>query len=57
MTKQYLRPDEVATMLNVSVRTIQYWAQKGKLPAVKLNGLLRIPAAELEKVMQHQRVT
>ena len=55
MEKRYLRPDEVARMLSVSVRTIQHWAKSGKLPAVKLNGLLRIPVAELERALAAKR--
>jgi excisionase family DNA binding protein len=55
--RKFYRPDEVATMLDVTVRTIQLWAKAGKIPAVKINGVLRIPKLELDKVMRHQRVT
>ena len=33
-----LRPDQVAKMFNVSVRTVTYWAWTGRLPAVKTPG-------------------
>jgi excisionase family DNA binding protein len=50
--KRYFRPDEVATMLDVTVRTIQLWAKAGTIPAVKINGVLRIPKLELEKTIK-----
>lgn len=33
-----LRPDQVAAVFNVSVRTVTYWAWTGKLPAIKTPG-------------------
>jgi excisionase family DNA binding protein len=53
--KRYFRPDEVALMLNVSIRTVQVWAKDGKIPAIKIGGVVRIPVAELEKAIVTMR--
>jgi excisionase family DNA binding protein len=34
--KKWFRPDEVAVLLNVSVRTVRYWYESGELPGAKL---------------------
>lgn len=41
--KDLLRPDEVATYLSLSVKTVYGWVAEGKLPARKVFGTLRIP--------------
>jgi excisionase family DNA binding protein len=34
--KKWFRPDEVATLLGVSVRTVRNWYESGELPGAKL---------------------
>lgn len=48
MTKRFLRPDEVADRLDVSVRTVRFWIQRELIPHVHICGVTRIPAEELE---------
>ena len=40
--RPYLRPKEVASYLAVSTRTIERWAAKGHLLAVRVGGAVRI---------------
>lgn len=35
---ELLRRDQVARIFNVSVRTVSYWAAKGRLPSIKTPG-------------------
>ena len=41
--KELLRPDEVAKYLSVSRKTIYLWIDTGKLDAVRISRLIRIP--------------
>ena len=41
--KALLRPDEVAAYLDVTRKTIYQWISLGKLEAVKLSRIIRIP--------------
>lgn len=45
--KELLRPDEVADYLSVTRKTIYYWIDIGKLEAVKIERLIRIPREEV----------
>jgi len=48
--KMFLRPDEAAVYLSVSKRTIYTWIDKGKLQAVRIGKLLRIPQESITKI-------
>jgi excisionase family DNA binding protein len=53
-TKQLLRPDEVAEILDVPLSTIYYWISTGKLEAIKLPGkTLRIQSKVIEELQSH----
>ena len=39
--KNLMTPDDVAIFLNISARTVYDYAQKGKIPAIKLGGQWR----------------
>lgn len=39
--KSLMTPDDVAIFLNISARTVYDYAQKGKIPAIKLGGQWR----------------
>ena len=51
MDKQFYRPDEVATLLKVSVRTVYKLINRIEkpLPCTKLNSIIRIPVIEYEQ--------
>lgn len=48
--KDYYRPDEVATLLQISQETVYRWMRGGKLKPVKIEGVTRIPKEELERL-------
>lgn len=47
--KSLLRPDEVAALWSVSVRTVYRWIDLGILEAVKKGGTVRVPREKAEK--------
>jgi excisionase family DNA binding protein len=53
LNKRYFRPDEVATLLALSRRTIYRMMRDGRLPGIKLGaGPWRIPRENLEDLLQ-----
>ncbi|MBI3393782.1 MAG: helix-turn-helix domain-containing protein [Nitrospirae bacterium] len=44
----YMTVQDVAAYLRVKPKTIYAWAGEGRIPAVKLNGLLRFRRAEID---------
>ncbi len=44
-------PKEVQEMLGISQTTVYRWLETGKLPAVKIGKLWRIPADALEELL------
>lgn len=46
---------EVADYLRVTERTIYDWAQKGKIPAVKLGSAWRFKRSEIERWMEERK--
>jgi excisionase family DNA binding protein len=48
MNDVYLEPDEVAKMLSLSKRQLEYLVQHRKIPATKVGRLTRFSKAELE---------
>ncbi len=44
----YMTVSDVAAYLRVKAKTVYGWAGKGKIPAVKLNGLLRFRRDEID---------
>lgn len=54
--KEYFRPHQTATMLNVAPGTIVYWIHNGKIQAVRtLSGYYLIPKEEVEKLLKESR--
>jgi excisionase family DNA binding protein len=45
-----LTASEFAAALKVEPSTVYRWAREGVLPSVRLGGVVRIPARELERV-------
>jgi excisionase family DNA binding protein len=54
--EQMLSIREVATYMNVSIRTIQRWIRNGTLRAYRVGGLLRIPPLAVEHMLRPEEV-
>jgi excisionase family DNA binding protein len=52
MTLSFLKVKEMATRLQVKDKTIYGWASQGKIPCVKVNGVIRFDAREIEQWLQ-----
>lgn len=52
--KRYLTPKQVAEMLQVSIRTVQKWAEQKKLPGKQIGNLWRFDPDEIEQFMKSQ---
>jgi excisionase family DNA binding protein len=51
--KELYRPDEVARLLRVSVRTVRRWAGRGKIEHMRTPGkAIRIPKRELARLVR-----
>ena len=48
MTPSLLTVKDLATRLQVKDKTIYAWASQGKIPSVKINGVIRFDAGEIE---------
>jgi excisionase family DNA binding protein len=48
--RQYLKTREVAQYFGVCVRTVERWADKGDLVAMKINGSMRINRESVLKI-------
>lgn len=55
MIKRLLRPDEVATLLSVSKRSVYRLIADGHMPALKVGSTLRIALEDLDKYIRDQR--
>jgi excisionase family DNA binding protein len=47
---------DMATRLRVKEKTIYAWASQGKIPSVKINGVIRFDAKEIEEWLQECQV-
>lgn len=51
--KKYYRPDELATLLCVTIRTVHRWIRERRIDHVHTpGGHLRIPSSEIAKVIR-----
>ena len=55
MADPFYTPDELATMLKVTRQAIYNWIQQGRLEAVRIGRTVRIPGAEVERVLREGR--
>jgi excisionase family DNA binding protein len=53
-SRSHARIEEFAEYYGVSRRTVYYWAEKGKIPVVRVGGSLRIPLSFI-KSLEHRR--
>jgi excisionase family DNA binding protein len=52
LEKQYYRPDEVAQLLRVSVRTVRQWAAHNRIGRMHTPGkAIRIPQSEVVRLL------
>jgi len=49
MSVQFFAPKEVASLLRVSVRTVERWIANGTLPVYEIGGTVRISRQDIEK--------
>jgi len=54
-TKEFYRPDEAATILDVSKKTIYRHIRDGKLRAVRIRSILRISRKEIYRLTRHKK--
>ncbi|MCL7455404.1 MAG: helix-turn-helix domain-containing protein [Anaerolineae bacterium] len=52
----FLTPQEVSTLLRVSVYTVRRWIKDGELPAYKVGRGWRISHSELNRWLNRQRL-
>lgn len=53
--ERHLSPSEVAELLQLEVGDVLELVDTGELPAVKIAGKVRIPASELEKLLEQRQ--
>jgi excisionase family DNA binding protein len=49
---RYLTTDQMAELVSVRPKTIRVWIDRGLINAVKLNRRWRIPAGELDRLLE-----
>lgn len=54
MEKILLRPAEAAEAIGVSRAKVYIMIKAGELPAVRISGVLRVPAAALQKLVEEK---
>ena len=54
--QKLLRPEEVAELLQVKVKTVKDWLRSGKLRGIKTGNLWRIEQDAIDEYMNRQRV-
>ncbi len=48
--RTFLKPTEVASLLNVSPKTVYFWHRMGMIEGVKIQKILRIYANSVERM-------
>ena len=52
MPQEFYTPEQLAKLLQVSKPAIYKWAQEGRIKAVRIGRTVRIPAAEVERLLR-----
>jgi excisionase family DNA binding protein len=55
MADTFYTADELAALLKVTPQAIYNWIQQGRMEAVRIGRTVRIPAAEVERVLRDGR--
>ncbi len=53
--KVLLRPDEVAAIFEVTVKTVYQWCALGILPSIKIGGVVRIKRSTILQIIDADR--
>ena len=56
MTKSFHTVKDMAARLQVKDKTIYAWVSQGKIPCVKVNGVIRFDPGDIESWLQHCHV-
>jgi excisionase family DNA binding protein len=51
MAEPYYTVEEVSTWLKVSEQTVRNWIKKGKLQAVQIDSVIRIPESAINELL------
>ena len=57
MTSSFHTVKDMAARLQVKDKTIYAWVSQGKIPCVKVNGVIRFDPGEIEHWLQHCHVS
>lgn len=49
--ENYYTPQEVAEKLKLNIRTVYKWIKEGRIKAVKIGDLWRIPESEINRIL------
>ena len=55
MADMFYTPEELAAMLKVTRQAIYSWIQQGRIEAVRIGRTVRIPGAEVERLLREGR--
>ena len=55
MPDTFYTPDELASMLKVTRQAIYNWIQQGRIEAVRIGRTVRIPGAEVDRLLREGR--
>ena len=55
--EEYFSPQEVSQKLKLNIRTVYKWIKEGRLKAVKLGDLWRIPESEIKRLLEGNTVS
>ncbi len=55
MPKEFYTPEQLAELLQVSKPAIYKWAQEGRIEVVRIGRTVRIPAAEVDRLLSEGR--
>ena len=50
--QEYYTPEEIARKFKVKKSTVYFWVREGKLEAIRLGSLIRIPEEALRKFIE-----
>jgi excisionase family DNA binding protein len=55
MADAFYTPEELATMLKVTRQAVYNWIQQGYMESVRIGRTVRIPGAEVERLLREGR--
>ena len=56
LTKEFYTVEEMADYLSLRPKTLYAWAEKGKIPAYKIQGALRFNLQEIKEFLESQKL-